>query len=205
MARSEDMKTPMARLAFADGLFELQTTRGGKKQWQCSLLFPKGTDLSALKQLAADAAIAEWGDKAVQMIKDGLIKSPFLDGDGPQGKSKKTGEPHAGFPGNIFLRCISGGDYRPSVVDQRVLPISRKADLPSGCYGYAVVNAFTWENTELGKGITFGISFFQKAHDGESLGGSGAGDPSQFFEKIEDEGAAPGETKTGAGAGGLFG
>lgn len=205
MARSSDLKTILARLAFAQGLYELQTTQSGRKQWNCTLLFLKSADLSPLHNLALEAAIEEWGEKAKQMIKDGIIKSPFLDGDGKQGKSKKTGEPHAGFPGHTFIRCTSGEDYRPKLVNQKVLPITSKDELKSGDYVYAVVNAFTWENKENGKGITFGVSMLQKAKDGESLGGSGGGDPTEHFETIADEGDAPEETKAGAGAGGLFG
>ena len=205
MARSEDLKFSEVRVAFANGLFELPETQSGKKQWNCSLLIPKGVDTSKLQQLAVDAAVAEWGDKAKQMIADKLIKSPFLDGDGPQGKSKKTGEPHAGFPGHTFIRVTSGEDYRPKLVNQKVLPITSKDELKSGDYGFPVVNAFTWENKENGKGITFGLSMFQKTRSGESLGGGGGGNPEDVFEKIADEGDAPAETKTGAGAGGLFG
>jgi hypothetical protein len=205
MARSEDLKTPLARLAFANGLFELQTTQSGKKQWNCSLLFPKTADISTLQQLAVDAAVEEWGDKAKQMIKDGIIKSPFLDGDGKQGKSKKTGEPHEGFPGSTFIRCTSGEDYRPKLVNQKVLPITSKDELYSGCFVFAVVNAFTWENKENGKGITFGISMLQKAKEGDRLGGGGGGNPDEHFETIADEGDAPAETKKGEGAAGLFG
>ncbi len=205
MARAPDIKTPLCRVAFTQGLWELQTTDRGGKQWSCSLLFPKGTNIAALHENALAAAVEEWGDKAAQMIKDKLIHSPFLDGDGPQGKSKKTGEPHAGFPGNTFIRVISGEDYRPKLVNQKVLPITSKDELYSGCYGYAVVNAFTGENKEKGKGISFGISMFQKAKDGERLGGGGGGNPEDHFEKIEDEGDAPAATKTGAGAEGLFG
>ena len=41
---------------------------------------------------------------------------------------------------------------------------------------------------------------------GESLGGSGSAvDVASVYEAVEDSGAAPEETKTGAGAGGLFG
>ena len=40
----------------------------------------------------------------------------------------------------------------------------------------------------------------------EVLGGGGGGpDPDKFLEKLADEGDAPAETKSGAGAGGLFG
>lgn len=209
MARSQDLSTQKAKLlgrfAFTDGLFTLQDTQSGKKQWNVTILFPKTLDLAPLHSLALEAATGEWGDKAVQMIKDGIIKSPFLDGDGKQGKSKKTGEPHAGFPGHTFIRCTSGQDYRPKVVNQQLLPITSKADLKSGDYGYAVLSAYTWETKENGKGITFGVSMVLKARDGESLGGGGFGDPEEYFEKIEDQGDAPTETKSGAGAAGLFG
>lgn len=204
MARSKDVKTPLARIAFANNLFTPQESKSGRKQWGCSLLFPKGSDIKVLQDAAVDAAVQEWGDKAIAMIKDGLIKSPFLDGDGKQGKNKKTGEPHAGFPGNVFIRVVSGEEYRPKLVNKRVLPITDKDELYSGCYVYAVVNAFTWENDEQGKGISFGVSMVQFVKDGERLGGAGS-NPESYFEAIEDEGEAPAETKTGSGAAGLFG
>lgn len=209
MARSQDLSTQkvglLARLAFANGLFELQTTQTGKKQWNCTLLFPKTADLSPLHNLALEAAVAEWGDKAKQMLADKLIHSPFLDGDGPQGKSKQSGEAHKGFPGHTFIRCISGEDYRPKLLNQKMLPVVGKDEMKSGDYVFAVVNAFTWENREKGKGLSFGVSYVMKARDGESLGGGGAGPAESYFEAIADEGAAPAETQNGAGAAGLFG
>lgn len=204
-SRSEDVKTKLVRLAFADGLLKPKVNeKSGKSNYGCSLLIAKGADYAELQEAAVSTAVAEWGDKAKQMIKDGLIKSPFLDGDGPQGKSKKTGEPHKGFPGHVFVRCISGTDYPPKCVNKKIQPTASADDIYSGVYGYAVVNAFTWENKENGKGVSFGISLFQSAGYGEKLGGGGA-DPSQFFEAIPDEGDAPEETKSGAGAAGLFG
>lgn len=207
MARSSDVKTPKCRLAFTQGLFELQDNNG-RKQWNVSLLFPKGSDISVLENAALEAAVAEWGDKAKKMIADKLIKSPFLDGDGPQGKSKKTGEPHKGFPGHTFIRANSGADYRPKLVNAKVLPITEKSECPSGSWGYAVVSAYTWDNTEQGKGISFNVGMVQvaKVAEGEEvLGGSGGGNPDDHFEKLEDEGDAPAATKTGEGAAGLFG
>lgn len=205
MARSADFKTPLARIAFADNLFTPQQRDNGKKQWGCSLLWPKGVDLSALHNAALEAAKEEWGDKAAEMIKNEIIKNPFLDGDSKQGKNKQTGEAHAGFPGTTFIRVISGEEYRPKLVNQKVLPITSKDELFSGCFGYAVVNAFTWENKENGKGISFGVSMIQKAKDGDRLGGAGGINVEEWADKIEDEGEAPAETKTGQGAGGLFG
>lgn len=209
MARATDVKTPLATIAFSNSLFEPQVDeKSGKKSWTASLLWPKDVDLTALKQNAFEAAEAEWPGKAAAWIKDGTIKSPFLDGDGKQGRSKKTGEPHAGFPGKTFIRVKSGEDYRPKLVNKKVLPITSKDELLSGSKVYAVVNAFTWENSEQGKGITFGISMVQcvkLAEGDEVLGGGGGGNPDDHFEKIDDEGDAPASTKSGAGAGGLFG
>ena len=208
MARSEDVKTPECTFAFAHGFFELSESKGGKKRYAPTLLFQKGVDLSALHKAALDAATEEWGDKAKQWIKDGLIKSPFLDGDGKQALSKKTGERHKGFAGHTFIRCISGEDYKPKVFDRKRNPIMDKEGVPSGSKGFAVINAFTWENEEQGKGLSFGISLAQvtkKAEGDEVLGGAGGPDPDEFFDKIEDEGEAPDSTKKGDGAAGLFG
>lgn len=205
MARSKDVKTPLAIISFAADLFSI---REGQKGYGCTLLFPKSQDITALHNAALEAAKEEWGEKAVQWIKDGLIKTPFLDGDSKQGLNKKTGERHPGYAGHTFIRCKSGADYKPKVVDARVLPVTDKSEVPSGSSVYGVVNAFTWDNTENGKGITFGISLVQVAKKAEGdavLGGSGGPSAESYFEAIEDEGEAPAETKNGAGAGGLFG
>lgn len=208
MARSEDIKTPPCRLAFTKDLFIPQEKKNGKKQYGGTLLFPKTTDLSALQQLAVDAAVAEWGDKAVQWIKDGLIKNPFLDGDGKQALSKKTGERHAGFAGNTFIRLVSGEEYKPKIYDKKRNPVMSVEGCPSGSQGFGVVNAFTWENDENGKGVSFGVSLVQVvkvAVGDEILGGGGGADPDKYLDVIEDEGDAPAEVKTGKGAAGLFG
>lgn len=210
MARSEDVKTPLATIAFTRDLFKTRDRDNGSKGFGCTLLFPKATDLSKLEAIAVEAAVAEWGEKAKQMIKDELIKSPFLDGDGKQGKNKETGEPHKGYPGHKFIRCTSGADYPPKVFDRNAVSrLTTEIELPSGSKVFAVVNAYTWENKENGKGISFGVSIVQmskKAEGDEVLGGGGGGpDPEKFLEKLSDEGDAPAETKDGAGAGGLFG
>lgn len=212
MARSTDVKTPKCRVAFADGLFAPRDTgrvdkKSGEKvfQYQASLLFPKGTDMAVLHNAVLDAAKAEWGDKAVDLFKNGLIKSPFLDGDGPQGCNKKTGERHPGFAGTTFIRVMSGKDYPPKLFNKAVIPTDDKAVVYSGTSGYAAVAAYTWENPENGKGVSFSISMFQSLAEGERMGGSGGPDPDKFFERIEDAGAAPASTQNGAGAAGLFG
>lgn len=207
--RSDDIKTPLAVIAYAHNLFEPQERDNGKKQYGCTLLFPKSADISALRKLVGDTALAKWGEKAKALVESEILKSPFLDGDGKQGKHKETGEPHKGFPGHWFIRCASGIDFKPKVWDAKRNPIYEKDEIPSGSEVYAVVNCYAWENDEGGKGVSFGISHVQRVKKAEGdaiLGGGGGGpDPDKFFEKIEDEGDAPAETKGGAGAAGLFG
>lgn len=208
MARSEDVKTPLAIASFTADLFKARERDNGTKTYGATLLFPKTTDLSALQNVAVAAAVDEWGDKAKQWIKDGVVKSPFLDGDGPQGVSKKSGERHAGYAGHTFIRCTSGADYKPKVFDKKRNPVMDADGCTSGSHVYAVVNAYTWENEKNGKGISFGVSLVQvaKLAQGEEvLGGGGGPDPDEWLETIDDEGDAPAETKSGEGAAGLFG
>jgi Protein of unknown function (DUF2815) len=205
MASSEKMKTGLVRLAFSNGLFELQKDDWGNLNWTSTLLIPKSDSLAPYEKLALEAATTEWGDKALQLIKGKVVHSPFLDGDGPQGKSKTTGVEHAGFPGHTFLRVKSGENYRPTLIDRQKMPITKRDQLYSGCYVFAVVHCFTWDNEKKGKGLTFGIDMVQFVKDGENLGGGGGVDIDKWAETIPDEGAAPASTKGGAGAGGLFG
>lgn len=209
--RSEDVKTPLAIVSYARDLFEARE-RGDdddnkRKGYGCTLIFKKGVDMTALHAAALEAATGRFGDKAAQLIKDEIIKSPFLDGDGKQGKTK-DGEQKEELRGSWFIRCSSGEDYKPKVFDRKRLPVMTVEGCPSGSQVYAVVNAFAWENKKQGKGISFGVSMVQvvKAAEGdEVLGGGGGPDPDKFFDKIEDEGEAPASTKSGAGAAGLFG
>lgn len=205
--RSEDVKTPLARLSYTGDLFKARErgTTNKKLGYGVTLIFPKGTDLTVLHNAALAAAEEAWPGKAKQWLKDGIIKSPFLDGDGKQGKDHE-GNPKPGLPGTWFIRATSGPDHKPRVFDRKRNPVMDVSGAPSGWYGYAVVNAYTWDTPENGKGITFGVSMVQVAKEGESLGGSGgSGNPDDFFEEIPDEGSAPAETKAGEGAGGLFG
>lgn len=214
MARAQDIKTGLVRTSFVQNLFEPRAAEeGGTEKYGCTLLVPKSdtATISALQANVIEACIAaSWGDEAKvrEAIKNGIIKLPVLDGDGPQGMNKKTGERHAGYEGHFFIRVSSGKDYPPQVVDERVQKIASNdpSRLKSGDYGYAVISAYTWDHPKNGKGVTFGIGAFQKVKDGESLGGTGGTDTGKFF-KNEAVGAenAPDETKDGAGAAGLFG
>lgn len=199
---SEEIRTPIARLSFP-ALFKPKESKDGKKKYGCTLLFKKPGNLDNLYAIANAAAVAEWGEKAKDMIKNGVIKSPFLDGDGPQGMSKKNGTRYPGYEGHLFIRLSSGEDRPPHIVGPNPAIPAKAEEVYAGCYVYAIIKAYTWENPQNGRGVSFGLSMLQKARDGEKLGGSES-DPTKAFDVIVDEGEAPAETKNGSGAAGFF-
>lgn len=205
MANTEPQRSPLARIAFVNLLKPGERLDSKTKQmaehYNCNLLWPKSEDLSVLRKMVVEAAVAEWGDKAKELLNNGAIRNPFLDGDGPQAVSKKTGERYAGFAGTTFARV--GSKQRPKMVTRRMEPVTTSEELYPGCYVYAVLNAYTW-STDTGRGVSLGLSMIQVVKDGERLGGGGGGDPDKFFEKIDDEPDGPTSGDKPKDAGGLF-
>lgn len=223
-ARSENFKLQNVRLTFAN-LFRPQKHDDGKLSFNCTLLYPKA--LPALVGVKADggtvnvpdlvAAVVKeaWGDAGLELARSGVIKTPFLDGDGPQAVSKKTGKRHAGFEGHKFIRvarpkfAVTDAPNPPELygatlgADGKLVKLTQPSEMYSGCYVHAVINAFAWEHPQSGKGLSFGLQMLQFAKEGEKLGGDGGPDAGAFF-----QGAAPTEkpaaVANGAGAGGLF-
>jgi ssDNA-binding protein len=206
-ARSADFKTVECRLSFAQNLFKARSPEEGKpKQFGCTLIFPKSARAS-LEAEVAKVIKEEWGEKeGLAKAKAGLIKSPFLAGDGKEARNKQTGELHPGMgPDVFFIRPKANEDRPPFVIWRSPNTHETETSVYSGCYGKAVVNIFAWHNAQSGDGISFGIQGFQKLRDGERLGGGGPADPERWAETIEDDGPAPESTRTGQGAAGLFG
>lgn len=205
-ARSEDFRTPPCRLSFAQNLFKARSQEEGKPpKYGCTLIFAK-EHRAALEKEVAKVIMEQWGEKGLERARNGAIKSPFLAGDGKEARNKTTGELHAGMGPDVFFIRTQANQDRPPVVRYKNPNIPATEDeVYSGCRGFAVINAFAWNHPTNGDGVSFGIQFFQKTADDERIGGSGPIDPEKWFEKIEDAGDAPAETRTGAGAASLFG
>lgn len=206
--RSEEFRTPICRLSYAQTLFKPRAQEKGKEEkYGCTLIFPKSTDRAALDAAVREAIVGRWGDPGLERAKNGLIKSPFLAGDGKEARNKETGELHPGMgPEVFFIRTTATKEYPPVVRYRSSTIPATEEEVYSGCYGFAVLNAFAWHNAQNGDGVSFGIRYFQKTADGERLGnGGGLVNVDKYYEKIEDAGDAPESTKSGQGAGGLFG
>lgn len=213
-ARSVDFKLQNVRISYPYLLQpRVQKNDNGTetKKFSAVLMWPKevklvgktanGDDLDVMAE-AARIAGEDWGEKAAEWVKSGLIKNPFLDGDGPQGMNKKTGERLAGYAGMRFIRPAANADRPPEVFDDKrgadgkLVKITDPRRIYPGCYVHAVVNLYTWQNDKGGRGVSFGLNMVQFAKDGERLGGDGGPNPDKFFEGAA---SAPESVKTGAG------
>lgn len=205
MFSTAEFRSPLARLSYARDLFEPRVGEdGGVAKHGCTLIFPLDAR-AVLEKWVAECIIGEWGDKGIARAKVGSIKSPFLVGDGKEARNK-DGDLHPGMgPTVFFIRPKAGAKYPPSVWYTNPNIQEKESVVYSGCYGNGILNVFAWNHPKNGDGVSFGISGFQKKQDGERLGGGGGVDASKWHEAIADEGPAPAATKTGAGAGGLFG
>lgn len=209
MASTEPVKAPLARVLFAMNLLKpgKKMNLKDKKEndyYDATFGWAKGDDITVLRNMVTEAAVAEWGEKARDMLKNGAIKHPFLDGDGPQGVSKKTGERYKGYEGTIFVRC--GTYQKPGIFDRAAHPTDDPQVAYAGAYAYPVLNAYTWTNEQNGKGVSLGLSLVQFVKDGDKFGGGAAqADPSKFFESIPDEGGPPAGAQSGQGAAAFFG
>jgi hypothetical protein len=202
-ARSEDFKTPPCRILYAFGLFKPRKGDNGRETYQSTLVFAN-EHRAALEKHVGKVIVEQWGEKGLERAKQGLIKSPFLAGDGKEARDKTSGEIKAGYgPGLFFIRPWANVDHPPVVrwKDQHKAPTID--EVYSGCRGFAVLSAFAWHNDQNGDGVSFNLSYFQKTGEDEKIGGGGGVDVDKFFEKIEDNGDAP-DVGSG-GAGNLFG
>ena len=204
-ARFEDFKTELGRLSYAQSLFKARANEGGgAPKFGCTLIFPKSYR-PTLEKIVAKVITDQWGPTGMDRAKKGLIKIPFLAGDGKEAHSKKTGELNPGLgPDVFFIRPTANEDRPPRVWWKDPNKQETEDTVYSGCHGKAILNAFAWSAAS-GDGVSFGILGFQKLQEGERLGGSGGIDPEKWSETIADEGPAPETTKSGAGASGLFG
>lgn len=139
-----------------------------KPKFGVCLVWPKTTDLSALKRAAGAAARQKWGDKM-----PANMKSPFRDGDIERGDDPN-------FKGSIFMNVRS--EQKQAVVDVNKVAITDQMAFYSGCKCKIALNAFSYENSG-NKGVSFGMGAIQKISDGPRL--SGQSDPDNEFDNVD--------------------
>jgi len=186
-ANSGTFATPEGQLSFCDSLFEKRSMDGVKFNYGCTIIFDdkhRAFFMDIIRRVIGQ----KWGDKGQRDFDKGLIKSPILEGDGPQAHSKQSGELWGGMgKGKFFIRPTAQEDAQPQVFYRSKHVQAPRAEIYAGVWGKGILNAYTYENPSGGRGVSFGIRAFQKFRDGEPLGGRQPFDPDKWIVDIEDD------------------
>jgi len=158
---AENLITPEFRGAFVS-VFKATAMKGqadAKPKFSVRAVFLPGTDLSALKKAAQEAAAEKWGSNMPKTLRNPFRKNEELDNQ------------VAGVPDDAIVATFSANeDRRPGIVDAKLQGIIDEAECYSGAYYRAQVRAFAYE-TAGNKGVAFGLQNLQKLREGEPLGG----------------------------------
>ena len=147
--------TPEFRVSFPHVFEARAVAEGQTPKFSVVMLFPKATDLAALKAACQAAVKAKWGDKPPKGLR-----SPFRDGD------EKDLD---GYEGTIYIQASA--QDRPGLVDAAVKPIGpdRKDEFYAGCFARATIRAFAYDKNG-NKGVSFALQNVQKLKNGEPFG-----------------------------------
>ena len=144
-------------------VFEKQKFDGqsdDEARYSVQMVFPKGTDLSVLKDAANTAMKDKFGHDKEKWPKK--MQSPFRDGN-----EERDGE--GIYEDAVYVNCRS--KRQPGVVDEAVQQIINPDDFWSGCIAKAQVQAFAYSHSG-NNGVAFSLLLIQKVKDGERLGGT---------------------------------
>lgn len=175
--KSGKIRTPAFRVSFPN-VFEPKPGPDGKNpKYRMTLLFPKDTDLSVLKEAVKDVIEERWGKK----VPKGL-RNPIRDGD------EKALD---GYADHFFLNVTSL--QPPQIVqsdEHGRVPIDNGNQDPdgfyAGCYARCTLTVYAYDKAG-NRGVAFGLGNIQKLEEGEPF--SGRSSAADDFGKPE-EGAA---------------
>ena len=173
MAEAKDNRvlTPEARTSFVTLIEPKPFQPGDKEYYSLIMIFPAGSDLSALVASAKGAMQDKWPDPVTR--PEGL-QTPFRKGTE---KSEVNGFP----PDSVFITAKT--KLLPGMVDRNNKVITDPSVFYSGCWVRAVISPFAYE-TGKNRGVSFWLSTLQFVRDDTRLGGGG-GDPTKDFEALE--------------------
>lgn len=176
--------TPEALLCFPS-LFEPKGFENSeRKTYNCVLVFPKGTDLTALKTIAKEALAEKFPSGAKS------ARSPFRDGN------EKVDEWGEHFRDATYIRASS--NVKPGIADRARRLVTDPDAVYAGQFVKAAVHAYAYD-TKGNKGVSFGLDALQIIRDGDPLSGGGAAainlfeclDEDPFAEKTANPTAQP--------------
>ena len=178
---AENLITPHFRAAFIS-VFKATSMKNAdgtinKPKFSIRAAFPPSANLAPLKKEAELAAKEKWGDKIPK-----TLRSPFRT-------NEELENPIVGIGDDWVIMSFSANeDRRPGIVDAKNQDIIDDADVYSGSWYRAQVNAYGYDKAG-NKGVAFGLQNVQKIKDDDPIG-NGRIPASKAFEPVE--GAAEG-------------
>ena len=166
--------TPKFRMSWPSLLAAKTNKLNGKEQYELTMVFPEGADLTELKKAAANAAKNKWGDKI-----PGNLRSPFRSGD------EDTYKKYPEFAGKVIIRASTSTP--PGVVDHKVQPVMDGKEVYGGRWAIAQVNAGAYDQAG-NRGVAFYLNHVQILDHDKSFGG--ASRPEDIFQKTAIQGTA---------------
>lgn len=179
--KSKQVLTPEFRVSFPAVFTARSAAEGQEAKFSITMLFPKSTDISVLKNAVLEAIVEKWGADKAKWPKG--LRLPFRDG------SEKD---YDGYEDVTF--CTASSKMRPGLVDQNRQAIIAPDEFYGGCYARATIAAFAYDKAG-NKGVSWGLRNIQKTRDGEPF--SGRSKPENDFDAIPMPKAGPGETAGG--------
>jgi hypothetical protein len=168
-----NLRTCEVRLSYPELFTAKAVEEGGKPKFSTSILFPKGADLTVLKNEIKAVVKEAWGDKPPKGLRIGLRDQGEKDSEGYE-------------EGAFFLNCNS--IKRPPVVNRKREPITDEEDVYPGIWAIVTLKVYAFKPKKGDKyapGVGFGLQAVQIIKDGERLGG-GYADPNEEFEELEE-------------------
>lgn len=153
-------------------LFEARGYNGGTAKYSASLVFPKGSDLKALKAAVVAVAKERFGDKAKQILASNppIHNEEKAEAKGyPEGSvyfnAKSTRQPQ------IVSRYADPKTGKPVVIEEDA---ATEPEGPNEMYPGVLVKAYVSVyayDTSGNRGVAFGLEGLQRWDEGERLDG----------------------------------
>lgn len=178
--KSNEIVTPYFRVSFPAVFKAKQVGGQGEFKFSIGMLFPKTTDLSAIKALIKAAVEEKWGTdpskwptKIVDGKKVSAIRMPLRDG------SEKDYE---GYGPEVVFGTASS-KTKPGLVRADMTPITDMdaQEFYGGCWARAKISVYAYDKAG-NKGVSFGLRNIQKYKDDVAF--SGATKPEDDFDAI---------------------
>ena len=171
---------------------------GDKDRYGCMIVFPKDSDLAAIKKAALDCAIEKIGrDKVVALLKDKKLNIGIREDLASKG-----------WDTDVYTHFVQPWTtVQPGIVDRfrgsdgKALPIRDPNIIYAGCWVRASIRPVYYDQ-EGNKGIFWGLNNIQKVGEGERIDGrKAAADEFEAFEDAPADMPAPsGAAPTGTAA-----